>query len=112
MDMWSLWPLLMEALAEWAIDFFPSMFNLYFFSQLFCVFNSLYYTLFVDILVPLDNYISRSTVHYLTCKDPDYQQSLWVMLSNVRNIKTIFFIFLFYKIKNNDEVSVFVSGNE
>nr|KAJ0212709.1 hypothetical protein LSAT_V11C400166000 [Lactuca sativa] len=65
MDMWSLWPLLMEALAEWAIDFFP------------------------NILVPLDNYISRSTVHYLTCKDPDYQQSLWVMLSNVMNDKNL-----------------------
>jgi len=25
LDMWSLWPLLMEALADWAIDFFPSM---------------------------------------------------------------------------------------
>lgn len=23
-DMWSLWPLMMEALADWAIDFFPS----------------------------------------------------------------------------------------
>ncbi|CAH1416756.1 unnamed protein product [Lactuca virosa] len=65
MDMWSLWPLLMEALAEWAIDFFP------------------------NILVPLDNYISRSTVHYLTCKEPDYQQSLWVMLSNVMNDKNL-----------------------
>lgn len=26
LDMWSLWPLMMEALADWAIDFFPSMF--------------------------------------------------------------------------------------
>lgn len=26
MDMWSLWPLMMEALADWAIDFFPSMY--------------------------------------------------------------------------------------
>lgn len=25
LDMWSLWPLMMEALADWAIDFFPSM---------------------------------------------------------------------------------------
>ncbi|XP_076945680.1 importin beta-like SAD2 [Bidens hawaiensis] len=65
MDMWSLWPLLMEALAEWAIDFFP------------------------NILVPLDNYISRSTVHYLTCKEPDYQQSLWTMLSNIMNDKNM-----------------------
>ncbi|KAI3763994.1 hypothetical protein L2E82_13994 [Cichorium intybus] len=65
MDMWSLWPLLMEALAEWAIDFFP------------------------NILVPLDNYISRSTMHYLTCKEPDYQQSLWIMLSNVMRDKNL-----------------------
>ncbi|KAJ0439771.1 putative importin-beta domain, armadillo-like helical, exportin-2, central domain-containing protein [Helianthus annuus] len=65
MDMWSLWPLLMEALAEWAIDFFS------------------------NILVPLDNYISRSTVHYLTCKEPDYQQSLWNMLSNIMNDKNL-----------------------
>lgn len=26
MDMWTLWPLLTEALSEWAIDFFPSTF--------------------------------------------------------------------------------------
>ncbi|KAI3813925.1 hypothetical protein L1987_18660 [Smallanthus sonchifolius] len=65
MDIWSLWPLLMEALADWAIDFFP------------------------NILVPLDNYISRSTVHYLTCKEPDYQQSLWNMLSNIMSDKNM-----------------------
>ncbi|KAJ4833603.1 secondary alcohol dehydrogenase (SADH2) [Turnera subulata] len=59
MDMWSLWPLLIEALADWAIDFFP------------------------NILVPLDNYISRGTAHFLTCKEPDYQQSLWNMISSI-----------------------------
>ncbi|KAL1561343.1 secondary alcohol dehydrogenase (SADH2) [Salvia divinorum] len=58
LEMWSLWPLMMEALADWAIDFFP------------------------NILVPLDNYISRSTAHFLTCKEPDYQQSLWTMISS------------------------------
>jgi hypothetical protein len=26
-DMWSLWPLMMEALNDWAIDFFESMCN-------------------------------------------------------------------------------------
>lgn len=26
MDMWTLWPLMTEALGEWAIDFFSSMF--------------------------------------------------------------------------------------
>ncbi|XP_073134162.1 importin beta-like SAD2 [Henckelia pumila] len=65
LDMWSLWPLMMEALADWAIDFFP------------------------NILVPLDNYISRSTVHFLTCKEPDYQQSLWNMISSVMADKNL-----------------------
>uniref|UniRef100_A0A2P2IMB8 Uncharacterized protein MANES_04G061600 n=1 Tax=Rhizophora mucronata TaxID=61149 RepID=A0A2P2IMB8_RHIMU len=59
LDMWSLWPLMMEALADWAIDFFP------------------------NILVPLDNYISRGTGHFLTCKEPDYQKSLWNMISSI-----------------------------
>ncbi|XP_059632843.1 importin beta-like SAD2 [Cornus florida] len=65
MDMWSLWPLMMEALADWAIDFFP------------------------NILVPLDNYISRSTAHFLTCKEPDYQQSLWNMISSILGDKNL-----------------------
>lgn len=30
LDMWSLWPLMMEALADWAIDFFPSELNFVF----------------------------------------------------------------------------------
>lgn len=59
LEMWSLWPLMMEALADWAIDFFE------------------------NILVPLDNYVSRGTAHFLSCKEPDYQQSLWNMLSTV-----------------------------
>ncbi|XWS22243.1 hypothetical protein CRYUN_Cryun29cG0017800 [Craigia yunnanensis] len=59
LDMWSLWPLMIEALADWAIDFFP------------------------NILVPLDNYISRGTAHFLTCKEPDYQQGLWNMISSI-----------------------------
>ncbi|VAH31486.1 unnamed protein product [Triticum turgidum subsp. durum] len=59
LDMWSLWPLMMEALNDWAIDFFE------------------------NILVPLDNYISRGTEHFVTCKDPDYQQCLWKGLSSV-----------------------------
>ncbi|KAM1248941.1 hypothetical protein ACFX2I_031669 [Malus domestica] len=59
LDMWSLWPLMMEALAEWAIDFFP------------------------NILVPLDNYISRGTAQFLTCKEPDYQQGLWNMIAAI-----------------------------
>ncbi|KAK9289014.1 hypothetical protein L1049_017485 [Liquidambar formosana] len=65
MDMWSLWPLMMEALADWAIDFFP------------------------NILVPLDNYISRGTAHFLACKEPDYQQSLWNMISSIMADKNL-----------------------
>ncbi|KAA8527329.1 hypothetical protein F0562_034574 [Nyssa sinensis] len=65
LEMWSLWPLMMEALADWAIDFFP------------------------NILVPLDNYISRSTAHFLTCKDPDYQQSLWNTISSIMGDKNL-----------------------
>ncbi|GFY92874.1 ARM repeat superfamily protein [Actinidia rufa] len=65
LDMWSLWPLMMEALADWAIDFFP------------------------NILVPLDNYISRSTTHFLTCKEPDYRQSLWKMISSIMGDKNL-----------------------
>ncbi|KAL5059961.1 hypothetical protein RYX36_031565, partial [Vicia faba] len=66
LEMWTLWPVMMEVLADWAIDFFP------------------------NILVPLDNYISRGTAHFLTCKDPDYQQSLWNMVSSVITIISFF----------------------
>ncbi|AQK52663.1 Importin beta-like SAD2 [Zea mays] len=59
LDMWTLWPVMMEALNDWAIDFFE------------------------NILVPLDNYISRGTDHFLACKDPDYQQSLWKALQSI-----------------------------
>ncbi|KAE8714491.1 Importin beta-like SAD2 [Hibiscus syriacus] len=65
LDMWSLWPLMSEALADWAIDFFP------------------------NILVPLDNYVSRGTAHFLTCKEPDYQQSLWNMISSIMADKNL-----------------------
>lgn len=65
LDMWSLWPLMMDALADWAIDFFT------------------------NILVPLDNYISRGTSHFLACKEPDYQQSLWHMISSVMADKNL-----------------------
>jgi len=49
-----------------------------------------------DILVPLDNYISRGSAHFLACREPDYQQSLWKMISYVsysRIIKCFFFSF-------------------
>ncbi|KAE8723860.1 Importin beta-like SAD2 [Hibiscus syriacus] len=65
LNMWSLWPLMIEALADWAIDFFP------------------------NILVPLDNYVSRGTAHFLSCKELDYQQSLWNMISSIMADKNL-----------------------
>ncbi|PKA61740.1 Exportin-2 [Apostasia shenzhenica] len=65
LEMWSLWPLMMEALNDWAIDYFE------------------------NILIPLDNYVSRGTAHFLTCKEPDYQQSLWNMLSSIMADKNV-----------------------
>jgi hypothetical protein len=49
--MWSLWPQMASAFNEWAIDYFE------------------------NILVPLDNYISKGTEVFLTSKDPDYLAS-------------------------------------
>ncbi|CAH2059895.1 unnamed protein product [Thlaspi arvense] len=65
LDIWSLWPLMVEALVDWAIDFFP------------------------NILVPMDNFISRGTAHFLTCKQPDYQQSLFNVLSTLMTDRNI-----------------------
>ncbi|ESQ51750.1 hypothetical protein EUTSA_v10016172mg [Eutrema salsugineum] len=65
LDIWSLWPLMVEALVDWAIDFFP------------------------NILVPMDNFISRGTAHFLTCKEPDYQQSLFNVLSTLMTDRNI-----------------------
>ncbi|CAN8267938.1 unnamed protein product [Cochlearia groenlandica] len=57
LEMWSLWPLMMNALVDWASDYFSNM------------------------LMPMHNYISRGTKHFLTCKEPDYQQSLFDVIS-------------------------------
>ena len=46
--MWSLWPLLHTAYNEWAMDYLD------------------------NILVPLDNFISKGTEVFLACKSPDY----------------------------------------
>ncbi|KAK2986662.1 hypothetical protein RJ640_010118 [Escallonia rubra] len=122
MDMWSLWPLLMEALSDWAIDFFPSLETVAVaLLDIGLMVNSKYLaknqvtkkekerktryweTVRIrkverlvgmtcrepDILVPLDNYISRSTMHFLTCKEPDYQQSLWHMISSIMADKNL-----------------------
>ena len=32
--------------------------------------------LFETVLMPLDNFISRDTQHFLTCKNPDYLASV------------------------------------
>ncbi|CAN8285361.1 unnamed protein product [Cochlearia groenlandica] len=65
LDIWSLWPLMVEALVDWAIDYFP------------------------NILVPMDNFISRGTVHFLTCKEPNYQQNLYNVLSTLMTDRNI-----------------------
>ncbi|KAG6481889.1 hypothetical protein ZIOFF_058512 [Zingiber officinale] len=80
LEMWSLWPLIMDALSDWAIDFFDSK-SLVSHQVTYepCSLKQSY----AYILVPLDKFISRGTSHFLTCKDPDYQQSLWKTLSSI-----------------------------
>lgn len=46
--MWSLWPLLHSAYNDWAMEYLD------------------------NILVPLDNFISKGTDVFLACKSPDY----------------------------------------
>ena len=46
--MWSLWPLLYKAFNEWAMEYLD------------------------NILVPLNNFISKGTEVFLACKSPDY----------------------------------------
>lgn len=48
--MWTLWPQLIQCFHEWAIDYFE------------------------NILVPLDNFISRGTDHFLSGRNPNYLQ--------------------------------------
>jgi hypothetical protein len=50
---------MVDAVQDWAIDYFE------------------------NILVPLDNYVSRSTEHFLTCTQPDYQSSLFKVISTL-----------------------------
>ncbi|GJP29120.1 hypothetical protein CLOM_g11308 [Closterium sp. NIES-68] len=57
--MWSIWPLILSSLDEFAIDFFEYA------------------------LDPLDNLISRGTEHFLGCQDPNYPDSLWKLLSKL-----------------------------
>eukprot|EP00963_Diacronema_lutheri_P005023 scaffold370_cov349-Pavlova_lutheri.AAC.8 len=50
--MWELWPQMIVAMNDWAMDYFENM------------------------LIPMDNYVSRGTQRFLTCKDPDYLGSV------------------------------------
>ncbi len=50
--LWSLWPQLAACLNDWAVDFFE------------------------NVLVVLDNFISRGTDTFLACKQPDYLASV------------------------------------
>lgn len=34
------------------------------------------------LLAPLDNFISRGTEHFLTCKQPDYLASVYAMVQH------------------------------
>lgn len=47
-QIWSLWPLLYQAYNEWAFDYFE------------------------NILVPIDNFISRGTEVFLSGQNPNY----------------------------------------
>ena len=49
-QMWSLWPQLIQCFHEWAVDYFENL------------------------LVPLDNFISRGTEHFLAGTNPNYLQ--------------------------------------
>ena len=50
--MWAMWPLLHEAYNDWAGDYLE------------------------NILVPLDNFITRGTETFLTCQNPNYLQQV------------------------------------
>ena len=56
--MWSLWPLLHTAYNDWAMDYLD------------------------NILVPLDNFISKGTEVFLACKNPDYLAQVTVTLTS------------------------------
>eukprot|EP00897_Mesotaenium_endlicherianum_P004566 jgi/Mesen1/4137/ME000218S03251 len=60
-EMWAIWPLITAAVNEWAADYFENA------------------------LGPLDNYISRGTQHFLTCAEPNYQESLYHLLHKSLN---------------------------
>ena len=60
-QLWTMWPLLYQAFNEWAFDYFE------------------------NILVPLDNFISRGTAVFLSSQNPNYLNQ--VTLQNLTNQK-------------------------
>lgn len=62
LDMWSLWPLMMEALSEWAIDFFSSELILIFYSQSFFK-DYLFYVLSCSSLTGFTDYLPICLVY-------------------------------------------------
>ena len=51
-QLWTLWPLIYQSYNEWAYDYFE------------------------NILVPLDNFISRGTETFLSGKNPNYLEQV------------------------------------
>lgn len=64
LDMWSLWPLMMEALSEWAIDFFSSELILIFYSQSFFKYY-LFYVLSCSSLTGFIDYLPICLVNFM-----------------------------------------------
>lgn len=58
-QMWTLWPLIYQSYNEWAFDYFE------------------------NILVPLDNFISRGTEVFLSSQNPNYLEQ--VAISQLQN---------------------------
>ena len=61
--MWSLWPQLIACFHEWAVDYLENL------------------------LVPLDNFISRGTPHFLAGTSPNYLQQACV--ASLPSLKTV-----------------------
>ena len=56
LQMWQVWPLMVEAVGDWAIEYFE------------------------NVIVPMDTFITRGTEHFLTCKNPDYLNSAYQLV--------------------------------
>lgn len=58
-QMWGVWPLIMESMDEWALDYFN------------------------DAISPLDNFIARGTETFLSSANPNYPESLYRLIARV-----------------------------